>query len=144
MTELICKPFRENHADIFECQPAFLQQFKISMPLLVSLGQIDQCGSHMIDGRILYVGGWYEAAPGVAEMYIYPSVYTQQYAKTFFKEARWWVQHLKRQYRRVQCWGEDTELSRRWLKRIGFELEGVLNGFCENGSAMLVWGASGV
>lgn len=135
-----CKPFREDHVDLFQCQDEHLSAFQGAMPLLIKLGQLDQCGVHIVDGRILFIGGWYEAAPGVAELYIYPSIYTREYARLFYLEAKFWVKHLKAQYRRVQCWGEDTPLSRRWLSKIGFTLEGVLPDYCGPGVNMLVWG----
>jgi hypothetical protein len=138
--DVMIRPFREGHADIFECDPADRAEFFAALPLLCHLGKFDQCGSHIVDGRILYVGGWNETSPGVAEMFIYPSIYTKQYVKTYFREARWWVSYLKSKYRRVQCWGVDTEVSRRWLSRLGFKLEGVLPGYTSDGSSMLIWG----
>lgn len=136
---IITKPFREGHADIFECAVLFESEFRSAMPLLIQLGKADQCGSHIIDGKILYVGGWIHVAPGVAELFIYPSVYAKLYPKTFLEHARWWVQNLKQSYRRLQCWGEDTDLSKRWLKRLGFSLEGTLAKYTESGS-MTIWG----
>lgn len=140
MTKLVSKPFRESHADIFDCQDGHKDLFLGALPLLVKLGELDQCATYMVDGRILFIGGWYEAAPGVVELFIYPSVFTHLYARIFYTEAKWWVQNLSRQHRRVQCWGEDSDLSRRWLSHLGFDLEGVLKDYCGPGVNMLVWG----
>jgi hypothetical protein len=140
MTDPITKPFNLGHADIFECHPEYQEHFRSQLEWLARLGSIDQCGSHIVDGRILYIGGFYETAPGVAEMFIFPSTYIYQYQKTFLKDSRWWVNHLMQQYRRVQCWGEDSELSRRWLTALGFVVEGELRSYTVSGSTMLVWG----
>ena len=135
----ITKPFRESHADLFESVPFFADHFNQSLPLLILLGKSDQCAVHMLDGRILFIGGYAVAAPGVAELFLFPSIYAAQYPKTFYKQAKWWVNHLKMQFRRVQCWGEDTELSKRWLTRLGFVLEGTLRNYSTAGNST-IWG----
>ncbi|MBX9688200.1 MAG: hypothetical protein K2X27_15940 [Candidatus Obscuribacterales bacterium] len=140
MSRIITKPFRESHADLFESAPAYAEHYKAFMPLLIGLGKIDQCGSNILDGRIIYIGGWAEAAPGVAELFIFPSIYAERKAKSFFEHARWWVDFLKSDYRRLQCWGEDTELSKRWLSRLGFSYEGTLKNYVGEGQNMTIWG----
>ena len=140
MMEVITKPFRPGHADIFECAPDDLEQFRAMLPVMCRLGAVDQCGSHIVEGRILYVGGWYDVAPGVAEMFMFPSIYTKQYIREYITEGKWWVQHLKSRYRRVQCFGEDTDVSKRWLKKLGFVHEGTFQQYTMDGRSMLMWG----
>jgi len=140
LREVICKPFREGHADIFQCNPEDLQQFRNMLPMMSGLGQREQCGSHIVDGRIIYIGGWYDTAPGVAELFIYPSIYTKEYLREYLTDAKWWVQDLKSKYHRVQCWGDDTEVSKRWLSHLGFVYEGTLRSYTMDGRSMLIWG----
>ncbi len=139
-SEVITKPFRESHADIFAPADDYAADFRATMPQLILLGKHDQCGVHMLDGRILYIGGWCESAPGVAEVFIFPSIYARQFPKSFYEHVKWWVHYLKHSYRRVQTWGEDTELSRRWLSALGFQLEGTLSNYTVEGKSMLIWG----
>lgn len=138
--QVITKPFRECHVDLFESAPFYAAHFEALLPLLIELGKLDQCGIHILDGRILYIGGWSVAAQGVAELFIFPSVYALEHKKSFFKHAKWWVDYLKRDYRRLQCWGEDSELSKRWLSRLGFECEGTLKDYVREGVSMTIWG----
>lgn len=140
MDKVETKPFREAHVDLFEPAADCAEQFNKAVPFLVELGKPGQCGIHMLRGRILYVGGWYDIAPGVAELFIYPSIYAVPHAKSFFSHARWWVNYLKSNYRRLQCWGEDTDVSKRWLARLGFTQEGTLKNFAGEGIDMLIWG----
>lgn len=140
ITTVTTKPFREAHADFFKCAPEYADQFSLWLPALVELGKIDHAGSHILDERILYVSGWNEAAPGVAELFLFPSIHVQKNKRSFYEHARWWVQYLKDDYRRLQCWGEDTELSKRWLSALGFKHEGTLDKFTADGRNMTIWG----
>lgn len=140
MEVLNSRPFREAYSDLFESIPEYEKEVAGKIGLFTQLGKTGQCGIHVIDGRILFISGYFEVAPGVIEGFIYPSKYIFQYRKTFYREVKWWVQTLKVQCRRFQCWGEDTELSRRWLEALGFRCEGVLQSFTSDGSSWLVWG----
>lgn len=133
------RPFREAYSDLFHCLPEHKKEFDSKIGFFNMLGNHAFCGVHSIDGRIVWVSGWYEVAPGVCEGFIYPSIYIFQYQKTFFKEVKRWLAYLNNRYRRVQCFGEDTELSRRWLSHLGFELEAVLKEYTTDGSSFLIW-----
>jgi len=137
---IVAKPFRESHADLFESSGDYERQFKASIPMLAQLGAIDQCSTHIVDGRILVIAGYMEIAPGVAELFIYPSKYAREYRRDFYSEVKFCVQHLKALFRRVQCAGEETELSRRWLTKLGFVYEGTLRSYTVDGSNMTIWG----
>lgn len=140
MSKLVSRPFREAHFDLFEASDAEREKVKQSLNFLCMLGKQNLCAIYMLDGRIVFIGGCTESLSGVAEIFIYPSKYATKYPKTYFKEAKWWVDHLKTQYRRLQCWGENTEVSRRWLKHLGFTLEGELLSYTVDGDSMLIWG----
>lgn len=141
MSKVIAKPFRAAHLDIFEgATPFDDEEVHKNLPMLIELGRLDQCVINILDGRILYIGGYLSAAPGVVEAFIYPSKFALEKPKTYYAEAKFWVANLKAQHRRVQCWGNDTEVSRRWLEHLGFVYEGCLRNYTVNGSSMLVWG----
>lgn len=140
---MIQKPFREAHADVFMCDPAYEELFRKNLAWYALLGANGTCNILIDDGRIICIGGWTEVAPGVCEMFVYPSVYAKsswKYQKMFYRETKWWIDYLKQTYRRLQCWGEDTPVSDRWLKHLGFEHEGTCKKFHENGSNLSVWG----
>lgn len=140
MTKCSHRIFREAHADLFEPLPHEAEKFRSWIPNLHKLGLLDQAGIHTVDGRILFVSAFYEIAPGVAEGLIFPSVLIHKHKKDFLREAKWFCSHVKSQYRRFQCYGDDTEVSRRWLKALGFKLEGELKSYTMDGSSILIWG----
>lgn len=136
---MIQKPFREAHADIFECDPAYEKLFKSNIPLCQTLGAQGTCNILLHEGRIICVGGWYEVLPGVLEMFVYPSIYAKRHPKLFFREVKFWIDTLKQNCRRLQAWGEDTPVSDRWLRHLGFEHEGTLQKFYDS-SNLSIWG----
>jgi hypothetical protein len=135
------RPFIPEHANEFQSSSLYQAQFQVWLPDLVRLGSVDQCGTHFLDGRILYISGFCESGPpGVAEVFIFPSVEIYENQLAFYRDVRWWLKYLKDKYRRLQCWGEDTELSKRWLTSLGFLQEGALRNYTADGSSMLIWG----
>lgn len=138
-TRVIEKPFRGAHADIFEVEPGH-ESYRERIKLMELLAAQDICHTFMLDGRVLFIAGMIHVAPGVGELFIYPSVYAKRFPKEFYQMAKWWIEKLKEDHHRLQCWGEDTDLSRRWLSRLGFKLEGELLSFTVDGKSMLVWG----
>lgn len=139
MIGLETKPYREAHADLFQPHPVWSSQFEQAKPMLELLGKCDQACVHLHQGRILFIGGYHECAPGVAEVFLYPSVHIEKNKKTYLAEVKFWLAHLKTKYRRLQCWGENTDASYLWLTHLGFTCEGKLRYYTVEGD-MLIWG----
>lgn len=140
--EVISKPFREGHLDLFACVPKYQQQCDESVDWMIALGKTDQCGSIMIGHRILYIGAFFTVASGVVEVFILPSIYVEHYVKSFYSHVKWWLSYLISQpgVRRLQTWGEDTEDSARWLSHLGFKREGTLYCYGPVGENTTIWG----
>ena len=136
------KLFRESHIDLFECSEKYRGQARDAAKWMDALGQEGQCGTHMIDGRILFIGSWFMVAPGVAEVCLLPSIYVPQYRKSFYAEVKWWITNLlsRDDVKRIQSWGEETLKSDRWLKSLGFEREGLLYCYGPAGENVSIWG----
>ena len=136
------KLFRQAHLDWFKTTPEKRKDCYEMAKWMEVLGFEGQCGTHSIDGRLLYISSWFTVAPGVVEVFILPSIYVKQYARDFYVHVKWWLGYLwtLTGARRIQTWGEDTELSKRWLAKLGFSLEGTLNGYRPDGGPMYIWG----
>lgn len=141
MSEITTKPFRESHLDIFKVVPAHQPACIAGAAQMTALGQINQFGSHLLDGRILYISGYMWVVPGVVEVYMHPSIYVQENVRIFWEHVKWWLVHVQRitGARRIQTWGDDTPESDRWLKHLGFTQEAVLHSYRRDGN-MSIWG----
>jgi hypothetical protein len=133
------KPYREAHADLFQPHPLWCSALNGNWKTLELLGTCGQACVHLHDGRILFIGGYHEVAPGVAEVFLFPSIWIDKYPVAYVAEVKFWLESLKTRYRRLQCWGEDTDRSYLWLTRLGFTLEGKLRYYTVDGD-MLIWG----
>lgn len=141
MSELIIKPFREAHLDIFDVVESHREQTRRCAEQLTYLGKIFQFASHIIDGRIIFIGGYYIVSPGVIEIFMHPSVYFKRYKYSSFKYINWWLTYMaaEHQVRRIQTWGECTPEQEFLLERLGFVKEGVLNSYLENSFPVCIW-----
>ncbi|MBX9937657.1 MAG: hypothetical protein K2Y32_00305 [Candidatus Obscuribacterales bacterium] len=142
MKGLVTVPFREAHSDLFEPHPDWCSSWKGNLNMLEILGKMAQACVILHDGRILFIGAYCEVAPGVCEVSLFPSTWIDKYPKSYVKEVKYWINSLKAKYRRLQCWGEDTDRSYLWLQRLGFTLEGKLRYYTVEGD-MLIWGMEG-
>lgn len=140
--EVICKPLRQGHLDLFQAKSEYQAQVDESVEWLVNLGKLDQAGIFVVDGVILFIGAWFYVMPGVIEVFIYPSIQVDAYPKVFFAEVQWYLDHLQsgEGVRRLQTWGSDTDLSKRWLESLGFKQEGLLYCYGLGGENVLIWG----
>lgn len=141
-TEVLTRPFYVAHLDLFACAPDYQQQCDESVQWMANLGLLDQCGSQLLDNRILYISAYFSVAPGVLEVFVLPSLYVPRYPKAFFSHVKWWLGFLLAQpgVHRLQTWGQDTEQSRRWLSRLGFQQEGLLYCYGKDRQNTLIWG----
>lgn len=142
MTSVSTIPFTPEHMNGFECKPGFQEAYQADIQTMSMLGTVGQCASIKYEGKTLFIGAWHFTSKGVVDVFIFPSVYADSFKKTFFREARWWVQNLlaREDVWRVQTWGLDTPLSKRWLEHLGFRQDAELPCYFENGESILIWG----
>lgn len=120
--------FKKGHLDFFEVADAYEGLPEIYAEMLDQLGQVAQAGTHLIDGKIVYISGYYERLPGNWEVVIIPSKHLPKYAKSIIRDIRLWLHaiKMKTRARRLQTYGEPTEKQDRWLKCLGFTCDGLL------------------
>lgn len=142
MGAITTKPFREAHLDIFHVAPSHKDECYRSAKEWAQLGAIIQAGTHMIDGKILYISAYVHVIPGVLEVFSHPSIYVPDYKFAMARHLKWWIQYEAQTHnsRRVQTYGSNTPESDRWLRYLGFEKEGVLHSFLPNGGSTAIWG----
>ncbi len=141
MTEIRTKPFREAHLDIFHVADSHRADCWAAAKQWHHLGSLLQAGSHMIDGRIVYISCFIPTTPGVVEVWMHPSIYVPQYKLAVIKHVKWWLQDVAERCnaRRIQTWGDTSAQSDRWLAYLGFKCEGVLQSFRPDGGPASVW-----
>jgi hypothetical protein len=90
-----------------------------------------QAGTFSHDGRILMCAGFLDADMGVCEVWMMPTIYVPQYALTFAKTMRAYVEQIAItfKYHRMQTSAPADELHHRWLTWLKFEAEGTLRQF---------------
>lgn len=120
--------FKRGHLDFFQAAEMYQDLPDLYVDLLDQLGMLAQAGTHIIDGKIIYISGYYERLPGNWEVVIIPSVHLPRYAKAVVKDIRGWLRAIKKKTgaRRLQTYGEPTEKQRRWLRCLGFTCDALL------------------
>ena len=142
MGEITIKPFRMAHLDIFKVVESHKAECKAATTLFSGLADRHQLATHMIDGRIIYIAGYFQVLPGVLEVFMHPSIYLKDHKFAVIRYVRWWLDHMAREHkaRRIQTWGMTNPESDKWLRSLGFVEEGVLNSYLLDGSPVKIWG----
>jgi hypothetical protein len=139
--QISSKPFREAHLDVFRVAESHKSECYNNAKVMDALGKVHQFGTHLLDGRILYISGYMYAAPGVVEVYSHPSIYTLDCPLVYVRHMKWWINHVARETnaRRLQTWGDCSDANSRWLRCIGFKQEAVLDSYRLDGNSS-IWG----
>jgi hypothetical protein len=112
----------------------FIDEGGVALPLaekMLNLNTLDTdrafCGTVRRDGQVLFVGGFLESSPGVAEVFVIPEkTGIQKHPKVFHKLARRFLEHVLR-----KDWCDRAETAsvnryqvNRWMTALGFSCEG--------------------
>lgn len=123
--------FNVEHLNILELQPDFspILNFdgvrfilsKLPLPNADALTLMD-------DGRILCCFGYIQLLPGVAEVWLLPSVYVRDSPVALVSEVKGYLESTAKvfQWHRIQTVTQDIPYHRKWMHVLGFEEEGVL------------------
>jgi hypothetical protein len=136
--------FQKGHLDFFAANKGYEGEAEVYADYLDKLGMLAQAGTHLIDGKILYLSGYWEQVPGNWEVVIIPSIHVPQYPVSTVKDIRLWLKFIReqKQARRIQTWGEPNELIDRWLECLGFTCEGTMRQYSTDGDKRIwakVW-----
>lgn len=93
------------------------------------------------DGRIIGCCGFIMTMPGVAEIWMIPTVYVKTAKVSFIKSVRLLIEVLAKGYKvhRAQTHCSIDDLHDRWMKSLGFQCEGVLRKFTHLKEDQKLW-----
>lgn len=99
------------------------------------------CITAMIDGKPLYIAGYYEHAPGAVTVFLVPDKRIRQYPKAFVFSAKRWISWIEGfdWCNRIQATSLPVKLIDRWMEALGFVCEDTLNGYTEAGQDYKLW-----
>lgn len=124
------KQFHIKHLDIAEVEISFKPLLEMEGVRFI-LGQLPQPNADartlLYDGRVVCFMGYIVTHPGVAEVWLFPTVYFQQYA-IVVREICKTIDELAGSFKwhRIQTVVQNNDKHRKWMKTLGFEEEGVL------------------
>lgn len=99
------------------------------------------CITTMYKEHILFIVGYYEVEPGVAQVFVIPSKLIFKHPLPFIKMVRHWRVWLEETQwcRRIQTVSLPTKLIDKWMTKLGFACEAKLIGYTE-GRDYNLWG----
>lgn len=128
--------FNKSHLDIMDIQEEYkpllgLEGIRFIMdrlPLPGADGMTLVC-----DGQILCCFGYITLIPGVAEVWLFPSVYVRSHSIAFVREVNGFIESTAKvlNWHRVQTLTQDLPEHRKWMKILGFAEEGVMKKYHE-------------
>ena len=80
----------------------------------------------MIDGRIICCFGYIQLLPGVAEVWLLPSIYMKDAPLALVREVDGYLKSTAevRGWHRIQTITRDIDMHRKWMHVLGFKEEG--------------------
>lgn len=87
-----------------------------------------EAGTFLHAGRILFCAGHIELWPGVAQVWMFPSVYVPEQPMDFCKTLKYYIDQIihDHDYHRVETTSPEDDFHTRWMEWLGFEKEGVM------------------
>ena len=131
-------PFRIEHISLIEAREheamGLLKMENVYEQLAAMADASVECGTYIADGKIICCAGYYELWKGVAEVWTIPSIYVPEYALSFARALRGYVDRIINElgYHRVQTACPDDALHHRWMRWLKMEPEGVLRQYTNN------------
>lgn len=128
--------FHSKHLEVMDVRPLDKQSVlaldAVRYVLEKMEGQNDAI-TLMYDGRIIACMGFWNLLPGVAEVWLIPSVYVKTVPKFFVREVNRYLTQVAETcaWHRAQTVTRSDLFHRRWMKALGFVEEGVMKQYHE-------------
>lgn len=120
-------PFYVEHLDALDMPAAYRELAKAGRATMETLAH-DALAVTIVsrDSRevLAVLGAVTYPVAGECEVFIFPSAVLRQQAVTFWRDLRQEIERMKARFARIRAIGADTELARRFLSRLGFQLKG--------------------
>ena len=82
---------------------------------------------------IIGIAGLFNIRPGVAELFMLPSILVDKYPLEFFKATKDMVEFCMRDYHRLQLTVDaEWKLGKKWARMLGFTEEGLMKAYSAN------------
>lgn len=128
--------FNVNHLDVMDVR----EEYKASLLALDSVryvlsnikgGPEADAVTVLQDGKILMCMGYLSSLPGVAEVWLFPSIYVEKFPITFVREVSNYLNAIADTFgwHRIQTVTQDTPQHRKWMKVLGFVEEGIMKNY---------------
>lgn len=125
--------FHPKHLDILQIQDEYrntVLNLDNAKTLLNNIpgGEQGEALTLMIDGRILACCGYFLVLPGVAQVWVLPSIYVHDHSLIFVRVIDRYLKSLFKTFdwHRMQTVTEVNDKHRRWMKVLGFKEEGIM------------------
>lgn len=124
---MINKPFKEDHIDLINTKIEYSSIDVLKME--VSPYEGDEALTYIADDKIIFACGMKVIRHGVAHVWVVPSIYVDNYVKTFYKEINFLLNSYakKMNIHRVQT--TITKDFVKWIECLGFKKECTLEKF---------------
>jgi hypothetical protein len=128
--------FNINHLDIFDLQEEYRPLLSFSGVRFV-LDKLPLPGadalSLVVDGRILCCFGYIQLLPGVAEVWLLPSIYAKDHPVALVKEVNGYLESTAKVlgWHRIQTVTQCIYQHRKWMQVLGFVEEGVMKQYLD-------------
>jgi RimJ/RimL family protein N-acetyltransferase len=133
LKQIIFKPEHLEVADIRPLESNGILNLPETQTRLEKLSQIGDATTLIYDGRIIGFTGFLEIWPGVAEIWLIPTIYIQTASLTVARLLKNYVKVLAKTFKlhRLQTVAPDDELHNRWMSWLGFQEEGLLRQYSQ-------------
>ena len=134
--------FKVEHLEIMDMrsieQETILGNEKI-MQLLKTQNNCLDAITLVYDGRIIACMGFVETFPGIADVWLIPSIHIRKIPKMFLIEIKQYLNAIMQalNFHRLQTVGRTDVFHVKWMEYIGFKCEGTLKNFYKNQDYLL-------
>lgn len=131
----------------FPFNPAHIQQMALRQvelkdcgrQMLASLCAASTCKTLIVGSRIIAVCGFHDDWYGVRTIFVVPSLYINKHRFAFLRFIKRELDKLSACTRRLQTCSRADEDTDRWMRYLGFVLEGTMVGYSKSGQDYRMW-----
>src|SRR5688572_2320751 len=138
-------PFEAAHLSLIEMRELERVQLEADPRTLAKFQALEashQGATFIREGRIIAFMGYMEMWPGVIEIWSFPSKYILEYAFTYLRQAKTYLDAIERDFKphRMQTSALADSVHDRWMYYLGFEEEGYMPKYSVNQLDYRMWG----
>jgi hypothetical protein len=139
MSDVRIAPFHPAHLDLMEVRDYELELF--GPEALGQLANTGQCITMAISGVLTAVLGYFILRPGVLEVFVIPSKHLKACSFVYLRWVRRYMESTAKHLgvHRMQTFSRADAETDRWMKHLGFTLEGTLQQYTADRQNYRLW-----